>query len=127
MDPTTQHPYTLPTSFTKMLSLLTSILQFTGDYLFDINFDNMEIDMPPWLCSPIRSNTLTSAAKDNLAIVRHDGDDICAICLENLNHHNCVVREMPCQHMFHQKCLFSWLDIVSACPLCRYELERSLE
>ncbi|KAM7280186.1 hypothetical protein ACFE04_007320 [Oxalis oulophora] len=34
------------------------------------------------------------------------------------------VRQLPCSHMFHQKCIDQWLRIISCCPLCKQELER---
>ena len=33
------------------------------------------------------------------------------------------IRQMPCGHLFHQLCLFTWLAESNKCPLCRYELD----
>ncbi|KAK9767639.1 hypothetical protein K7432_002405 [Basidiobolus ranarum] len=110
-----------------MFSIITNLLEHLSDYLFDINFDEMELEIPPWLCSPAKVNTPASEAKQDLPVVHCNGDEICTICLEKLTdpeHHNYVVRAMPCGHMFHQKCIFSWLDLVNACPLCRSELKQ---
>lgn len=29
---------------------------------------------------------------------------------------------MPCQHVFCEECILSWLDRDNSCPLCKYEL-----
>ncbi|KAJ1983150.1 E3 ubiquitin-protein ligase Praja-2 [Dimargaris verticillata] len=34
----------------------------------------------------------------------------------------CFVRQMPCGHMFHEDCLFSWLKVSNTCPTCRFEV-----
>ncbi|RKP34049.1 hypothetical protein BJ085DRAFT_20426, partial [Dimargaris cristalligena] len=33
-----------------------------------------------------------------------------------------IARQMPCQHIFHEECLFPWLEVSNTCPTCRYEL-----
>ncbi|KAK4779096.1 hypothetical protein SAY86_006624 [Trapa natans] len=47
----------------------------------------------------------------------------CCICLANYREKE-EVRQLPCSHMFHQKCVDQWLRIISCCPLCKQELER---
>lgn len=42
----------------------------------------------------------------------------CAICQENMIPTNEVLK-LPCGHVYHSHCIFSWLDIHSSCPLCR--------
>lgn len=32
------------------------------------------------------------------------------------------MRRMPCQHVFCEGCILSWLDRDNSCPLCKYEL-----
>ena len=29
---------------------------------------------------------------------------------------------MPCEHMFHEVCVVTWLENRNSCPECRYEL-----
>ena len=45
----------------------------------------------------------------------------CAICLEVLARGSQVSR-MPCSHLYHQDCIFSWLERNRSCPLCRYQI-----
>ncbi|KAI8866798.1 hypothetical protein GQ42DRAFT_67464 [Ramicandelaber brevisporus] len=71
-----------------------------------------------------------------------DASSQCAVCQEQLrssseldasaattNHNgqqrssNENIREMPCQHRFHEACLFTWLRISNTCPTCRYEID----
>lgn len=44
----------------------------------------------------------------------------CAICLESFNQFE-QIRELQCvgKHVFHQKCIASWLDRNPTCPMCR--------
>ncbi|OWM87903.1 E3 ubiquitin-protein ligase SDIR1-like isoform X2 [Punica granatum] len=48
----------------------------------------------------------------------------CAICLEDLSQGDDEKRliSMPCDHLFHDSCIFNWLDRSRICPLCRREL-----
>ncbi|CAK88944.1 unnamed protein product (macronuclear) [Paramecium tetraurelia] len=54
----------------------------------------------------------------------------CVICLESIKHgqkkqqRNCSVT--PCFHIFHQKCLTSWLEKQKNCPFCRAEFSTIL-
>ncbi|XP_054819481.1 E3 ubiquitin-protein ligase At1g12760-like [Prosopis cineraria] len=44
--------------------------------------------------------------------------DECCICLAKYKEKE-QVRELPCNHIFHQKCVDQWLRIISCCPLCK--------
>ena len=47
-------------------------------------------------------------------------DDECAICLDTIEEYDYAI--LSCKHMFHYKCLRSWLqtkkEYVKLCPLC---------
>lgn len=45
----------------------------------------------------------------------------CCICLAQYREKE-EVRQLPCTHMFHLKCVDRWLRIISSCPLCKQEL-----
>lgn len=72
----------------------------------------------------VTSNKKVPATDDMIAQIPwvdpslHD----CPICLEpQLSQ----VREMPCGHTYHNKCLVPWLKVQRTCPNCRFELIES--
>lgn len=46
---------------------------------------------------------------------------ICTICQDDLEL-NQVVKRTPCKHIFHSRCLSTWLESNHTCPICRYQL-----
>jgi len=51
----------------------------------------------------------------------------CAVCkdqfkLETEDPDEQVVVTLPCQHPFHEPCIFPWLKSSGTCPVCRYAL-----
>ncbi|KAG5670946.1 hypothetical protein PVAND_001175 [Polypedilum vanderplanki] len=50
-----------------------------------------------------------------------ENDSECVICCEEFKR-NYVIRQLECNHVFHQKCLFPWLEKDGTCPICRYDL-----
>ncbi|KAG6634783.1 E3 ubiquitin-protein ligase At4g11680-like [Carya illinoinensis] len=50
-------------------------------------------------------------------------DPECCICLAKYKDKE-ELRQLPCSHVFHLKCVDQWLQIISCCPLCKQELER---
>ncbi|CAN6838184.1 unnamed protein product [Brassica oleracea var. botrytis] len=45
----------------------------------------------------------------------------CVICKEDMSEGRDVC-EMPCQHLFHWKCILPWLSKRNTCPFCRFQL-----
>ncbi|KAF7512580.1 hypothetical protein GJ744_000841 [Endocarpon pusillum] len=44
----------------------------------------------------------------------------CPICLDDFEHDETVVRELPCQHIFHPECVDEFLRTNSSlCPMCK--------
>jgi len=58
--------------------------------------------------------------KHNNNIVLCKNSDECAICFENI--YNNYVPVFICNHLFHKKCIKSWLKINNNCPICRTNL-----
>ncbi|ONM38911.1 E3 ubiquitin-protein ligase At4g11680 [Zea mays] len=53
---------------------------------------------------------------------RERDDQECCICLAQYGEKE-EVRQLPCTHVFHLKCVDRWLRIISSCPLCKQELK----
>ncbi|XP_009122758.1 E3 ubiquitin-protein ligase SGR9, amyloplastic [Brassica rapa] len=49
------------------------------------------------------------------------GEVECVICKEEMSEGRDVC-EMPCQHLFHWKCILPWLSKRNTCPFCRFQL-----
>ncbi|KAL0906613.1 hypothetical protein M5K25_025123 [Dendrobium thyrsiflorum] len=47
----------------------------------------------------------------------------CCICLAKYIDRD-EVRQLPCSHLFHLRCVDQWLKIISCCPLCKKDLEK---
>ncbi|PIK38366.1 putative E3 ubiquitin-protein ligase AMFR [Apostichopus japonicus] len=56
----------------------------------------------------------STASQDEL----RENDDDCAICWEEMK----TARKLPCNHLFHDGCLRSWLEHETSCPTCRHPL-----
>jgi hypothetical protein len=46
----------------------------------------------------------------------------CSICFDDYAKGD-VVRNLPCGHKFHYKCMKPWFKTSSLCPLCRFDLK----
>ena len=56
----------------------------------------------------------------NIQVIQHPVDykSQCTFCLEEYDAGN-MVKQLPCQHIFHSPCLSAWLKSHNTCPLCR--------
>nr|XP_002124964.1 RING finger protein 150 [Ciona intestinalis] len=61
----------------------------------------------------------TRTIKPNDEIV--STESVCAICIENYKTAE-VVRELPCRHIFHKKCVDPWLHTKHTCPMCKINI-----
>lgn len=78
--------------------------------------------LPSWKYKQV-DNNLGLSDDSNHNLVPANEDKECCICLSKYKERE-EVRQLPCSHMFHQKCVDQWLRITSCCPLCKKELER---
>ena len=54
--------------------------------------------------------------------VEFNNDNICPICLEDMDIHNIIV--LDCYHKFHANCIFnSMANNNSTCPMCREKIK----
>ena len=58
--------------------------------------------------------------------VKLSKNETCVICLSSLDKIN-KIRRTPCGHMFHTKCISTWLKKKSSCPYCRLNLLKKKE
>uniref|UniRef100_A0A182RIE4 RING-type domain-containing protein n=1 Tax=Anopheles funestus TaxID=62324 RepID=A0A182RIE4_ANOFN len=50
----------------------------------------------------------------------------CTICLSQFEIDN-DVRRLPCMHLFHKDCVDQWLVTNKHCPICRVDIERTVD
>ena len=53
--------------------------------------------------------------------ISHDNHTTCTVCLQEMLADEMAVR-LPCQHLFHEQCVRTWLGKQHTCPTCRKEL-----
>ncbi|CAN6448328.1 unnamed protein product [Victoria cruziana] len=82
--------------------------------------------LPVWKFSEISvsSNDSDEDCAEKLSIGRQPKDtgSECSICLAEYKEKE-EVRELPCSHTFHLRCINKWLRIISSCPLCKQHLQ----
>ncbi|GMJ02897.1 Drought-Responsive RING Protein 1 [Hibiscus trionum] len=84
--------------------------------------DDQISNLPSWKYKAINTNLELDHDWDcNPRNAKEDPE--CCICLAKYKDKE-EVRQLPCSHMFHLKCVDQWLRIISCCPLCKQELER---
>lgn len=76
---------------------------------------------------PLASETSTPHIKTTTAAAPHtphttasqQEDAACCICLETFSTED-IVRDLPCSHTYHSRCIDQWLTVKSSCcPLCK--------
>ena len=50
-----------------------------------------------------------------------DKEDMCPICYETISLQE-TVRRLKCDHVYHKKCIDSWLRRKFTCPMCRADV-----
>jgi len=64
--------------------------------------------------------TSIDLAKERQPMRSHFDQPTCAICLDDFEHGESNVRQLPCEHIFHPECVDEFLrDNSSLCPLCK--------
>ncbi|KAJ4708525.1 RING/U-box superfamily protein [Melia azedarach] len=46
------------------------------------------------------------------------GDGVCSVCMEDFQP-AFPGKQVPCGHVFHAKCIATWISRCDSCPLCR--------
>lgn len=53
-------------------------------------------------------------------------EEECGVCLEGFEEGE-KLRKMPCEHYFHESCVFKWLQVSRLCPYCRFAMPAAEE
>eukprot|EP00804_Cyclotella_cryptica_P012604 CCRYP_014744-RA/>CCRYP_014744-RA protein AED:0.28 eAED:0.28 QI:0/-1/0/1/-1/1/1/0/466 len=74
------------------------------------------------------SNSELSASKleEGLVLSLNEEEPSCSICLCEYEKGESVMR-LPCNHLYHESCLDSWVTNHVRCPLCNYDLMEGFE
>ncbi|KAK6235442.1 zinc finger protein [Theobroma cacao] len=64
-------------------------------------------------------------AGTNAVRIEEDGEEVCGICLENMEKGEEARAMGDCSHKFHAFCIFEWVKRKKNCPLCRCQMETS--
>ncbi|KAB1204184.1 RING-H2 finger protein ATL56 [Morella rubra] len=54
-------------------------------------------------------------------------EEECVVCLDIFRDGQCCRKLAACGHMFHKRCVDSWLVKVAACPICRARVQLDAE
>ncbi|KAK7276988.1 hypothetical protein RIF29_18137 [Crotalaria pallida] len=83
--------------------------------------DDQISQLPSWSHKQVHTNLdVDNDSEGSEKLINEDPE--CCICLAKYKEKE-QVRQLPCSHMFHQKCVDQWLKIISCCPLCKQGLE----
>lgn len=100
-----------------------SVLQVPRLADFHIDLDDF---MNSLLSSP-RPSPVSQSRLNALSIVTIAEDHTstaCSVCFEEFILNEASVRNLPCNHIFHEVCIFPWLRINGTCPVCRARIPR---
>lgn len=76
-------------------------------------------DIRPLGPGSIRSKRSSLAGSVDTTATNHQPN--CHICLIRFEHRVCVIRELPCGHIFHPECIDEFLiENSSLCPMCKH-------
>ncbi|XP_065559607.1 E3 ubiquitin-protein ligase RNF126-like [Artemia franciscana] len=79
---------------------------------------NQEEDNGP---HPMPTEKIQSLETVNITEIEASQDLQCSVCFESYEIQESV-RKLPCNHLFHSRCVVPWLELHGSCPLCRKTL-----
>mmetsp|Transcript_11192 Transcript_11192/g.12817 ORF Transcript_11192/g.12817 Transcript_11192/m.12817 type:complete len:178 (-) Transcript_11192:164-697(-) len=77
---------------------------------------------PPASANALEKQLQTIIVTPDIILKDETNNRFCCICLEP-NRIGTQVKRLPCQHIFHPKCIRNWFVDTCTCPICRYALE----
>ncbi|PON41874.1 43kDa postsynaptic protein [Trema orientale] len=116
-----------------LLGLLSNIIFFTCQQPLIESSDSVNVNAQPWLpvsrfvdLKQSQSSTSSSSrrcrSRNDVVCGQQevDHEETCSICLVEFEMEDVVSQLSKCGHVFHVKCIESWLDSNHfTCPLCR--------
>ncbi|VVC87447.1 E3 ubiquitin-protein ligase RNF181-like [Leptidea sinapis] len=81
--------------------------------VFEDNFSGEWPRLPP----PASKEAINNLPE----ILIQSEDKCCPICLKKF-HKDEKAKKLPCDHMYHPVCIWTWLEKTNSCPFCRLEL-----
>lgn len=73
---------------------------------------------------PVSQTRLSEIPQITITQEQTDSNTQCSVCFDEFRLAESDVRKLPCNHLFHEKCIFPWLRINGTCPVCRAPLQQ---
>ncbi len=74
----------------------------------------------PWFLGQLKKHR--SASFFQVDLQESSSTDDCSICYDDGDH--TMVHLPNCKHLYHRKCILSWLQYQLSCPVCRQEVKK---
>lgn len=107
------------------ISMPTHRVSRISQRAFHFDLDDLMSTFLTTRSPPVTQRTLQEIP--TLTITQEQTDTQCSICFDEFKLAETEVRKLPCNHMFHERCIFPWLRINGTCPVCRARLSRTNE
>ena len=75
---------------------------------FNIKKDKFILNLNEFQYKHIKKYSLIKEKKCPICLLKYKGSDI--------------IKEFPCNHIYHKKCILKWLKKSNICPLCKYDI-----
>ena len=77
---------------------------------------------------PIRKKILDLLPDNRIKDINKLNDESkrCIICLDNFKINDNVIY-LPCFHIFHKKCIITWMSKKAICPFCKLNINRIIK
>lgn len=83
------------------------------------NIDNLIYDIYDQFSLLEKSTPIQNILPSTQVLSSEYENEICSICMDNLNNSKYIVKIDKCIHLFHKSCINQWLQINNSCPVCR--------
>ena len=75
---------------------------------FNLKKDKFILNLNEFQYKHIKKYSLIKEKKCSICLLKYKGSDI--------------IKEFPCNHIYHKKCILKWLKKSNICPLCKYDI-----